>query len=295
MDFGKLSLGVLILALGVVFLGNNLGIIDRDIWTLIADYWPVLVIFFGLSMILGGRQKNSFRSFWLIIPLAIIAAIIFISMPTNRDQATHDLSVDRFDMAEKAEIRITAGPLKLNLSDSSDSRLVTGKMTTISEPKISNFIEGQTQVYQVEETIDWKKLNFQQNENRYDLRINRELPLSVTINTGASDFVLDMRGLKTEAIDINSGATKGEINLGGKSDNQKIKISAGASDFKIRIPKTSGIRINTDSGLSDDNFGSAGIDRTTDHNYQTENYIDALEKVEIELHLGVSKIEIERY
>jgi len=295
MDFGKLFIGILILFLGVIFLGNNLGLIDRDIWSLIADYWPVMVILLGLSMIFGGRQKSGFRSFWLIIPLGMIAAIIFITTPTNRSLTTHDLSVARLDSAKKAEIRIAAGPLKLNLSASNDDRFITGKMTTLGEPKISDFIEGETQIYQIEEIINWKKLNFHQNENQYDLKVNNDLPLSVVIDTGASDFVLDMKDLRVDVINIDSGATKGEIILDEKSDNQKIKISAGASDFKIKIPKAIGIKIDTNSGLSDDNFESVGIKKIADRLYQSEEYVDASKKVEIELNLGVSKIEIERY
>lgn len=74
----------------------------------------------------------------------------------------------------------------------------------------------------------------------------------------------------------------------------KSIIQLGASDLTIRVPNSVGILIKADTGLSSNNFESEGLSKS-DKEYKTPDYDKAAKKIEMELKIGASSIELERY
>ncbi|HZI88987.1 MAG TPA: DUF5668 domain-containing protein [Candidatus Polarisedimenticolia bacterium] len=77
MNFGKITLGALLLAIGVLLLAVRTGFAHPDTPILLLRYWPVLLIAFGLAFLAGAIKNPMLGCFAILIILGGVALGIF--------------------------------------------------------------------------------------------------------------------------------------------------------------------------------------------------------------------------
>jgi len=65
----RIVAGVLLLLVGSLFLLQNLGVLDAG---RLADYWPLLLVWLGLSRLLGPRRSHHFASGAVLLVLGVL-------------------------------------------------------------------------------------------------------------------------------------------------------------------------------------------------------------------------------
>ncbi len=71
----KLLFALLLIGIGVAFLLSNFGVIDIDVGDLFTTYWPVILLWIGLSTIIGSFRHS--RGGWgASVPSIIVGSII---------------------------------------------------------------------------------------------------------------------------------------------------------------------------------------------------------------------------
>jgi hypothetical protein len=70
----------------------------------------------------------------------------------------------------------------------------------------------------------------------------------------------------------------------------RLTIDGGASSFNISLPEGVGAKITIDAGLSSKNFPN--FKKIDENNYETENYSTAQKKIDMDLDVGVSSINL---
>jgi phage shock protein PspC (stress-responsive transcriptional regulator) len=293
----RLFFGLLLLLLGVGLVIQNLGLwpaLQID-WLPLLRLWPVVIVLFGLSL-LAGRSRLGRMLGYLITILIVLLVIAFVLL---RPQAgpisttVSDFIITREAQAERANIVVDGGAGVINISGTEQADLVTGFLrSNMTNLDTTSTIADDTQ--EVEVGMRGETWTFRgQPANRLTMRVADDLPISLRINAGASDLVLDASSLRLEDLRVDTGASRVQITFGELVPEVRAEIKAGASAITVTLPHELGTRLEVRGALMGRNFpGFTQLERGV---YQTTNYETATNRLNLSVEAGVSNLNIIRF
>jgi hypothetical protein len=257
---GSLFWGIVLIFLAGLLLLRQMGYIVGDIF---GYFWPLLVIAFGAWLIIGYFAGNR---------------------PVEGEKASIPL-----EGASSATIKLDHGAGKLTLSPgagpdeilngtfgnglSYKSHVEAGRL----EVKIRT--SQQPWTWWPGESLDW------------DIHLNRDIPISLKIDSGASASFLDLSDLKVTELDIDTGASSTELRLPSNAGSTHVDIDTGASSFKVAIPEAVAANIRVKSGIASVNINPR-FKRLDGGLYQSPDYSSAANRVDMTINAGVGSIEV---
>lgn len=192
-------------------------------------------------------------------------------------QLAIDLTIDygRVDISTEDEVWVD-GEIKYNVDD--------------LEPRVNYKLKRQKGKIKIDQPkkhkIDLKKGLV---KNDWNLLLSRDVPVDLTIETGAADTTLDLQGMQLRSLDIDTGVGKMNINLGGIwLDSYDVDIQMGVGESTVILPKEVGVKIKSTKGIgfaTYDGFISKG-----DNVYVNEAFEDADVIVSVHAELGVGEV-----
>jgi len=257
---GNFFWGAILIILAVLLLLRQMGVIAGDIF---GYFFPLLVIAFGIWLIIGFFVRNQ---------------------PVEGEKVSIPL-----EGAVSAYIKLDHGAGKLSLhSGAGSGEVVNGTFTNGLSYK--SHVEGgrmevklrtsqQPWAWWPGESLDW------------DVRLNRDIPLSLKIDSGASTSILDLSELKVTDLDIDTGASTTDLTLPANAGYTHVDIDTGASSLKISIPAGVAASIRVKSGISSVNINPR-FPRIDGGSYQSPDYISAANRVEMTIDTGVGSVEV---
>ncbi len=279
----ELVWALILIIVGLIFLFNNLGYLSWDIWYYLWKLWPLILIVAGLSVLF----KDSKLLF--LIPLIVAGVVIYATfqyeMPESLEPRTSTLT-QTLDDAKEADINLFFGAGTITISNGSQN-LFDGRFRYTDE----RFLPAKK--YEIEDGIGELTLrsDFQSHLshpiNEWDLKFTDQIPLTLNLDYGAAQAVIDLSGLKVDRLDINGGATNTKIRFGNYSTQAYIDL--GVSNLEIEIPEAVGAKIELDEGIS--SVKIKGLTKKDDF-YVTENYETAKNKIFIDIDTGVLNIDV---
>jgi hypothetical protein len=249
----------LIVLAGLLLL-KQMGVIVGDIF---GYFWPLLIIAFGAWLIVGFFARNK---------------------PVEGEQVSIPL-----EGAASAYIKLDHGAGRLTLrSGAGSGEVVNG--TFGNGLSYKSHVEGgrlevklrtsqQPWAWWPGESLDW------------DIRLNRDIPLNLKIDSGASASILDLSDLKVTELDIDTGASSTELTLPANAGNTHVDIDTGASSLKVSIPSGVAASIRVKSGIASVNVNSR-FPRLDGGLYQSTDYSTAANRVDMTIDAGVGSIEV---
>lgn len=127
--------------------------------------------------------------------------------------------------------------------------------------------------------------------NRWEILVNDQVPVDLTLEIGAGHSELDLGGLNLTALSVSNGAGETVIDLtrtpGGPP---RAEIHNGVGELTVRIDRQSNTRIAVHSGVGD--VTAAGFEQN-DEIYTTKGFDPALPVREISIAQGVGSIQLE--
>ena len=250
---------VLIILAGLLLL-RQMGVIAGDIF---GYFWPLLIIAFGAWLIVGYFARNK--------PVEGEA----VSIPHEGATSAYlklDHGAGRLAMHSGAgSAEILNGTFGNGLSYK--SHLEGGRL----DVKLRT--SQQAWAWWPGESLDW------------DIRLNRDLPLSLKIDSGASASVLDLSDLKVTDLDIDTGASSTELTLPANAGKTHVDIDTGASSLKVSIPAGVAASIRIKSGIASVKVNSR-FPRFEGGLYQSSDYGTAANSVDMTIDAGVGSIEV---
>lgn len=263
MRIGNMFWGILILLLGVFFLLNQLGVI-----ILTAQFWAI----FGAGAL-------------------ILLGVLFIIAPMLRRKIKSEpISIPLDASASAAEIKLRHGAGRLNLHALDQSGLLIAGTCAEGVDQTSQNEGGVLRVHLSAPQI-WMPPFASSNGLNWDLGLARSLPLRIRVETGASDNNFDLRGLKLEELQLDTGASSTVIYLPSDAKFTKVSVHGGAASVKVIFPPDVAGRIKVESGLS-----GVDIDQRrfmpNGKLYETPGFDSAPNRVELRVEMGVGSIEV---
>jgi hypothetical protein len=259
---GSLFWGVLLIILAVFLLAGQQGWLKGDI---LGYFWPVVVILVGVWLLTGsmGRSRSKVSGQNISIPL---------------------------ENARSARIKLDHGAGRLNVhSGAASTELLNGDFG--SEVVTRSRFEGDQLNVKVRhspqfwawfpgESMDW------------DIRLNREVPLSLKIDSGASSSTLDLTDLKVVDLDIDTGASSTVVTLPANAGNTHVDVDSGAATLNIQVPAGVAAQIRVKSGIASINIDATRFPRLDGGLYQSADYASAANRADITIDTGVGTVEI---
>jgi hypothetical protein len=295
---------ILLIVLGVIFLGENFNFWGGIDWSLLSLFWPILLVLFGFYFLVKQWKEG-----WWLMVLAVVAAGIFVYIAAYGDnpllkregvtkrqkaeQRVYEIEATLEPSAQKIQAEINTGAIEFKIKNSTE-KLIDGSLnSSFLEPDLKTSVEGEVAKLTLDTVSFRRRFFFHDFRNELNLALNNSLPLLLSVNSGASDLNFDLSGLKIESFNLKSGASDVDIRLGDAIENNaNISLEVGASDIEIEVPKNIGVKIVSESGLTEESFQGF---TERDGAYWSESYEGAAKKINIILRAGVSSVRIIQY
>jgi len=266
MNFRHVYWGIVLIVFGVLGLGVTLGWLPNvSIWALIGPYFLIAL---GLWFLLRPRFPKS----------------------ANFPTAVESISLDGATEA-KIQIEHGAGRITLNGGAKSDE-LVAGtfsgglkKKVTRSGPKVTAKLESEAEAA-FESAFDYPGKGLD-----WSLNLTGSIPLSLDLDTGASELVCDLTDLMIKEFDLDTGASSSKIKLPAHAGFTRVDIDAGAASIELTVPEGVAASIKVDAALMKKDIDENRFPKVGDR-YQSPRYETAENKVEIKVDSAVGSISI---
>lgn len=139
---------------------------------------------------------------------------------------------------------------------------------------------------------DQKRFKISKIKNEWNLKLTDEIPINLSINTGAAMANLDLRGLEIEDLDIEAGV--GELSVDLRGDWKKsfeADIETGVGQTTVHLPSEVGVKITIDKGIGTTNV--VGFISKGNNVYVNEAYEDADVILTVNAEMGVGEVSFE--
>jgi hypothetical protein len=259
---GSLFWGIVLILLAAFLLARQMGILGGDVTSY---FLPALAILFGIWLLIGAASRG------------------------QRQVEGQTVSIP-LENARSARIKFDHGAGRLNVrSGTSPTELLSGVFGT--EIDVHSRLQGDQLEIRLRNAPHFWMWYPGQNLD-WDISLNRDVPVSLDIDSGASSTILDLTDLKVTNLDINTGASSTEVNLPANAGNTRVDIDTGASAVKIRVPAGVAASIRIKSGVSSKNVDTARFPHIDGGLYQSAEYSTAANRADINIESGVGSIEI---
>ncbi|MBM3129050.1 MAG: hypothetical protein FJ009_10575 [Chloroflexi bacterium] len=288
---------LILITIGVLFLLANLGYLPLSFWEIAFRFWPLILVLIGLEIIIGRR---SIIGGLIVVALwgALIAGVLWLALTSGgaflgSAAITEQLNQPRGEISS-ATIDLNFGVATANVtalgSDTADLLRGTfqrGEGTQIG--KKFNVVGNEGRLRLQEERANFFTPGM--SSARWDLALNPTLPIALRINGGVGRADLDLTALTITALNVEAGV--GTIRISApQTGNVTMRLKGGVGNLRVTIPPGVAARIRVDKGI-----GALRVDETrfpkAGNLYQSADFANAPNKVDIEVDGGVGLVEIQ--
>jgi len=292
-NFGNLFLGLIILSVGIFYLCKNYGWLPENLNLEILRLWPILIIAVGLSLLNNkGFLSRTIGFIIFLIVITITSFVIFYGVKNDTKPVLNEnpFKIERSEKTNYSSVVIKSGVGKVNITGGSEEFADGNLRSNISNLKIDNDTSSEKQKLSMEvESKDRIEL-LSEVKNDLTVKLNSELPTDISLNLGVADSKLDLREVLVNNLDIEIGIANLDLIMGDRAEMAKVNLKSGVSSVKISLPDSVGSKIIIKEGLSSKQLKD--FEKIDDETYQTANYDEAEKKIEIDLDIGLSRLEI---
>ena len=258
-------------------------------------FWGTVLILLGGLMflntadirLLGGI--NPMNLFWpsaLILLGAWIMFGVFLRGNAEEEQVSIDLQG-----AGQASLKLSHGAGRLVLgAGASPGQLLTG--TFAGGVKQSAHLSGD----KLEAHIEARPFSFPPffggwQGLEWNISLNRDIPLALRLETGASQSELDLRELKVTDLKVSTGASKTDVTLPANAGETTVKVELGAASLDMVVPDGVAARIRAEQGVAAIEIDTARFPYSNGI-YESADYSSAQNKVDIMIQAGAGRVAV---
>ncbi len=293
----KLFWGLVLILVGVLALLSNLGIVEVQILEVLR-LWPLLIVAAGLSVLnLDGWLGRLLTALFLAFTLTAVGWMALGYGPSTSPQSTtQQISIPtKEESVDKASVTIRSGAGELDIKGANIDAVVEGRLrSNFMSIEKSSVVEDSTQMIVLDlrgkHQQNWTFGNW---ENDLNLKMNDTLPLDLAIDAGASSINMDLSNTLLTNLDVDAGASSTKIKLGDNVERVNVRIDTGASSTEIKVPRSVGVQLQIDSGLTGKDIDD--LEKTGENTYETPGFDEAEKQIFITGSFGLASFELNRY
>lgn len=258
----SLGWGVVLLLLGVLMLGDAAGLRLPGGGRPMDFFWPLLLILAGGWIVLGVWMRPRLQS----------------------EQASIDLQG-----ASEASVTVNHGAGELRIAGGAGiGQLASGTFAGGLEQSARRAGDR----LEVRMSPPSPSFPFFGGWDRYDwdLRLSSEIPMTLSLKTGADKADADLGSLRLTGLKVETGASQTRITL-PRIGRLNADFNLGAASLTINVPEGVAARVRVSQGVSTVRVNTSRFPRTGDV-YQSPDFATAANAVDIKLEAGAADISV---
>jgi len=190
----------------------------------------------------------------LLINVVLLVALLLASCVSSDDVRVGELrteskSVELGD-AKSVRVKMVLGAGDLVVTGGAKKLLEADFTYNVAKLKPEvEFIDG-TLIVQHPDVRGYRSpQDIKDFRNEWDLRLNNDVPMNVSLEMGAGTSDLQLAGLSLTGLDINAGAGEYTVDLSGDwAHDLDVSIETGATGIIVRLPSDVGARVTVEAG-----------------------------------------------
>jgi hypothetical protein len=269
-------------------------------WSFVVGAFLILIGIFMFLQLGLNVLGIAFRIWWLFWPLILIGVGAWIVLGVSRGSGRSDVPRESasipLDGARDAAVTVRhgAGRLRIGTGAGGDQLLSgtfgggldftrttdNGRLSVIMRVRdrdVSHYVFGPWR-------RGWTMLD-------WDFGLNPGIPLSLRLETGASEARLSLGDLQVRELYVKTGASSTTIDLPVRAGHTRVTVESGAAAVKIRVPEGVAASIVVRSALAGVHVDRARF-RESAAGFRSADYETAANKAEIFVETGVGSVEI---
>ena len=262
--------GGFLILFGVLFLLSNIFPFRFSIWSI---FVPLLIIWWGLRLLVEAKA----RPFPLprTTKMPPTGEVKYLSLPIKQVEEAHiRLKHDR----GRLEIHSETAPDELLVGTFGAKGVAYQMETAVGDVLHLDLKSPELSSEQLEEQ-DWV------------FGLNREIPMSLSLSTKATQGALDLSALQLSEIRLHSGASELTVILPAQAQYTLVHVESGATAIRLYVPEGVAAHIRATEGLTAvkvDEWRFPPVGRV----YESDNYDEAEHRVDIHINAGANNISI---
>lgn len=285
--------GIFLLFLGIVFLLQTLNVLPWELWGTLWRFWPVLIILIGLGFLLVRFNVWLVSGVVLVLLFGCLGIAIWLYEPSSPPGEITQSYSEPLDGLEQAQVEI-------------DFSL--GTLTVNSLPPGSlNFVEADSTVRNADMRVDFRRKDSEgklyltkeqgnvpfpsDGDNRYQVRLTRNIPLTLDIKSSASDNELDLSELQVTELRLNMDAGNCKVTMPSSTETVNAYIKANVANLEVDIPDGVAAKIQADINLSAFDINGSRFSKQGDY-YISEDFDTAQNRIYLEIDSNLGRVQI---
>ncbi len=155
-------------------------------------------------------------------------------------------------------------------------------------PKVSNSMDGTEATITIREPEGVRTAG--NHHYRWDLDLNNNVLLDLSLNCGAGKARLDLGDLELRSVRVQMGAGQVDLDLRGHpTRDYEVDVSGGVGQATIRLPDNVGVRAEAHGGLG--SIDVSGLEKHGDY-YENSRYGSAKANIRLKVEGGIGQIRL---
>ncbi len=283
--------GLILVALGVIFLLQNLGVLGWGVWGTLWRFWPVVLLLIGLNIILRGQSPWLMLGITVVVLIGVIAAAVLVERSRSGTVGASFSQPLRGITRAEIEVDFGVGELYIGSLPAGSASLAEGdgypEVRQVRGMQLADDVTGVLNLSVPGRGI-WP---FGDNGLRLNASLNREVPMDLTVKTGASDAQVDLTGLQVRRLEMEVGASRLSLRLPAKAGTTEAEVKAGAARVSISIPQGVAARITAETSVGSFNVDTSRFPKVGNR-YESPGFATATNRVDLTVKSGVASINI---
>ena len=291
---------LVLIAVGLVALAGDYGWVQPIAIVSILALWPVLLILLGVDIAFARRWPVPTLFAEVVIiggalllaatqPSALRLATFSFIDSTDCANAAPAVSVPRASL-QTLRLTINGGAARYHLtggaSDAVEATADGGDLCLRDQPSLrdpSASLHGDVRLSQAGPRFS--------GTTDVTVRVANEIPLSLVVNAGAGEFVMDLHDVRTTDARLNVGASSTTVVLPRPTGDVPVRIEGGASSIVIEIPADVEARVTVTGGLISSSSSNARAIKNGNV-IETAGYATAKDRVTVSVNGGASSVSV---
>lgn len=191
-----------------------------------------------------------------------------------------------------AKLNISGGAVGYHLSEATD------QLFSAQTGEDTNHYLFATSTSDSVQVLDFKMKNrsgihFDSDKNDINFKLNINPVWEINVESGASSLDFDLSKFKVQSLTIQGGVAGYKVKMGAPLALTNVDIQTGVAGVHILIPRDAACSIETDSGLSGNDYED--VPQVSDDHYETKGYEAAKTKFHFHISGGLSGFHVQRY
>jgi hypothetical protein len=271
--------------------------------------WPVLLILFGLELLIGRRNVWFGGAIILIAFVAVLGAALWLTysgaIPSAEPVSASPRQLVTIPLSGATSSDVTlqfgAGALQVGaLPDDNSTDLAQASATLppgmrLNHKEVRNTTTANVQLLtEGGAPFAWPFRGFSRNPGdvTMDVQLARKTPLTLQADVGAGQSDFDLTDLAIRSFVLHNGAGQATVHFPAQAGPTTADIHSGAGQIILDVPAGVGAYIHGNNGLVSVKVSNDRFQKVSD-GYQTTDYQNATNRVDVVLNLGVGEVDVQ--